>query len=170
MEQIFSTLAEATRLSKELKGLAGRTFGLQLGIVTQRLPDDPYHRIKATVAALGAKFETDWLLHVTPAYGVSFPAPNPGDTVVILYEDGDTHKGYYLGLLLNAVNPGTSPDVLTVNVGNSALQMSKDAIALSVGGTALVISDGSVTVNGQEVTTLGAEDTRGDTLINKGWE
>ena len=169
MEDIFKTLLETNRIAQTLKDHQNRVYGVQLGICTQRLEGDPFCRIKATVAPLGAKTETDYLIRLAPANGVSCPVPNPGDTVLVLFKDGDPHEGYYIGVLTNSLNPGSDPDSLTVVNGNSTLQVSKDAIALQVGEMRLTVNDTGVYINDKAVTVLGGKDDRGDTLIQKGY-
>lgn len=169
MDDLFNTLLEAHRIASNLKDIQGRIIGVQLGICTQRMPDDIFCRIKATVAPLGAKTETDYLIRLSPGNGISCPVPNPGDTVLVMFADGDPHQGYYMGVLTNSLNPGADPDSLTVVNGNSTLVVAKDAIALQVGECTFKITEAGVFINDKAVTVVGGKDSRNDLLVQRGY-
>lgn len=157
MDNIFNAIFDAHNISTELADLRGRQYGLQLGIVLDNEDPANYGRVKATVASLGAKFVTDWLLRLVPGPTGSNPVPSIGDTIVIGYLDGDPHQGVYLGVVQNELNPvlaGT--DSLAVVVGTSTILATPDTIQLSVGDTVLEINEEGVTVNGEDVVTIPA--------------
>lgn len=170
MDNIFSALFDAHNISTELADLRGRQYGLQLGIVLDNEDPSNYGRVKATVASLGAKFVTDWLLRLVPLPSASNPVPNIGDTIVIGYLDGDPHQGVYLGVVQNALNPVLAgADSLALVVGNSQISVMPDTIQLAVEDMVLTISNTGVTLNGQDLVTIGARDTRNDTIVTRGY-
>lgn len=155
--ELFNAITKANR------SLQGRVQGIQYGIVAS--VDDPLGlgRIQCLDAAKGGKSLTDWLHRVLPFPGYSAPLPQPGQTVLIGYIDGDPHQGIYWGVLQNLVNPVINQgDNLVITVGSVTLQISPD-------GSVDLSGVDRVTINGKQVTTLGAKDSDGDTLVQKGW-
>ena len=128
----FAHLTEAYRVSQSLQDLQGRAYGLVPGIVTDNQDPMGLHRVKVTTGTLGAKGSTDWLYRLIPMPLISLPAPQVGDTVLVAFEDGDTHKGYYLGLIQNLVNPAAAPDALVVRVGSVTLAIQPTKVTLLI--------------------------------------
>lgn len=158
---IFETLYKASVTSQELSNLSGRVLGLALGIVSSTDDPEQLARIRIWEPAKGAKVESNWLYRVQPMSFLSTPLPLVGHTVAVGYIDGNPHEGIYLGTLQNLINPSGSPEELVLTVGDTRLVVRSGAIEVT-GVT-------SLTVNGKEITTLGAKDTRSDTLVTKGW-
>lgn len=178
MENIFQVLNQAEQIAQYTKDLRGKSYGLSLAIVAD--VDDPVQlgRIRVFLPSKGTSSTSDWLQRITPSPKLSAPLLSVGDTVVVGFFDGDTHQGCYLGVLNNVVNPvAASSDSLVVVVKDSALLVQPNSISLTVGGSTFVLSDGAISVsgvssfqvNGKEVATVGAKDSRGDTIVSRGW-
>ena len=137
--ELFEQLYNANHVAQNLSHLIGQEVNAQLGIVTNR--DDPQAlgRIKATIASQGGRTETDWLFRNLHSPLSSPPVPNIGDTVLIGYLDGDSHKGFYYGVLTNNLNPAADKDTWVLQVGASVITVTKDSIRLSNGLAALEI-------------------------------
>lgn len=189
---LIDALVEDHAAVRALRGMAGRTYGLELGRVTSREDPADMGRIKATTAAKGAATDTDWLYRFSLP-GLSYPVPSLGQTVIIAYEGGNTHKGYYWPLQ-NRANPAWNKDGLKLEVGQSTLEVEGDRVELTTGGVnvkiasnavevsgaTLVTVDGPVviegplnvrgllTVNGTKVALEGAKDNAGHTIVDSG--
>lgn len=162
MSSFFETIYKASVTSNQLADLAGRVIGLALGIVSTNSDPDSLARIKVWEPSKGAKAETDWLYRVQPMSYISTPVPMVGQTVALGFIDGNPHQGVYLGTLQNFTNNVLgNPDQLVLMVGDTKLVISAGSIAIT-GVT-------SISINGKEVATLGARDSRNDSLITKGW-
>ena len=189
---LIDTLVEDHAAVRALRGMAGRTFGVELGIARDR--NDPLElgRIKATTAAKGGATTTDWLYRLSLP-GLSYPVPPLGGSVLIAYEGGNTHKGYYWPLQ-NRTNPAWKKDGLKLEVGQSTLEVEGDRVELTTGGVNVKIEGnavdvsgatlvtvngpvvikgpvnvkGRLTVNGTEVALEGAKDNAGHTIVDSG--
>lgn len=142
-------------------------------------------RIKAAIANHGGRSESDWLSRAIPFPGASFPVPKLNDTVCIIYKDGDPHQGFYLGVVQNLINPAGDIDSLILDIPKDTIASSQENLTVIAGesisficgnvqikiqnGTIDITGASSVTINGKEIATIGAKDTRNDTLITKGW-
>ena len=85
--------------------------------------------------------ETDWLWACYPP-GLSLPIPPIGATVVIAFVGGNPHTGVVLGVLVNQRNPPAGD------------------------GLAVLTQDASIA--DRQIATVGAKDTRNDTLVTPG--
>jgi Type VI secretion system/phage-baseplate injector OB domain len=177
MDNIFKALANAERLGSEMSRLVGTMPGCQLAIVTDRIDPLSLGRVKATVASKCARTDTDWLYRIEPMPALSLPVPRVGDTVMVTYQDGDPHKGFYCGVIQNLLNPAGLVDDLTLQVGAVLIVIKPDGTleisgiqSLKVSGVNVAFSDcQSFKINDKEVATLDAEDSDGDQLVTKGW-
>lgn len=167
------------------QGLNGRVQGIQWGIVADT--DDPLEldRIQVLDASKGGKSKSDWLVRVLPFPSISPPLPEIGDTVLISYVEGDPHNGTYLGIPQNNTNPNLHNRTdLVMKVGSTQVAITPegavtiDATDVTINAENVVFNTGdfaiagasSVTINGKQVTTLGAADSDdGDVLVSKGW-
>jgi hypothetical protein len=155
--ELFEAIAQANRNNM------GRIQGCQYAIVSDNQDPLGLGRVQAYEPAKGAKSSTDWLFRILPMYGLTPPVPRVGDTVLIGYVDADPHKGVYWGLVVNAVNPPVGQaNNLTVNIGTTLIAITPDG-QIDISGVT------SVAINGKQVATLGAKDSRNDTLVEKGW-
>jgi hypothetical protein len=91
-----------------------------------------------------------------------------GQTVAVLFVDGNPHSGVYMGPIHNLLNPHGAVDTLMVQVGSAQILMAPDG-AIAVIGTDINIQADNVAINGKQVATVGAPDTRGDNLTARGW-
>lgn len=177
MQDIFATLLKAENLAGAASDLQGRTYGLTLGVVSDT--QDPLNlaRVKALLPSKGANYETDWLSRLVLNPGILQTIVEKGDTIAVLFIDGDPHSGVYLGVLNNLVNPPQADlETFVLGVGNSLLTVAPDNISMAVGSVSLVISDGSVqitgatdfSVNGKQVATIDATTNNGK-VVTRGW-
>lgn len=177
MQDIFATLLKAEKLAGAASDLQGRTYGLTLGVVSDT--QDPLNlaRVKALLPSKGSNYETDWLSRIVLNPGVLQTIVEKGDTIAVLFIDGDPHSGVYLGVLNNLVNPPQADlETFVLGVGNSLLTVAPGSISMAVGGVSMVISDGSVkvsgasdlTINGKQVATVDATTSNGK-VVTRGW-
>lgn len=177
MKDVFESLVAARNATQVLDDLKGRILSIKYAVVYS--VDDPMklHRIQVLEPEKGGKTPSNWLMRLTLYSGLSLPIPKPGDTALIGYINGDSHQGVYFGIVSNQVNPPVgdgsnivltcgninitvSPNGNIVINGFSQLQLQGDTIALQAS---------QVTINGNDVTTVGAKDNRNDVLVTKGY-
>ena len=172
--------------------VAGRLpGGLTLGIVTNNDDPENLRRVRAITGYKGQSIETDWLFRVCAFTDEDAPLPRVGQTIVVGFIDGNPHDGIYFGVLNNAVMPPLDKDsprddhtTTTKTDGNRTLNVtgnismdsgktieitSEDEINLTVGSTTLRVSSNGVSINGKDVTVLGAKDDASDKLITRGY-
>jgi Type VI secretion system/phage-baseplate injector OB domain len=157
MKDLFASIAKANSDSQ------GRVRGAQYAIVADI--DDPLNlnRIKVLEPAKGARSTSDWLFSISPLFGLSLPVPPIGTTVLVSYIDGNPHHGVYLGAVVNIKNkPSSDRNVLRLALGDLVVTLTPEG-ALDFNGVT------SFTINGKEVATVGAKDSRNDTLTTKGY-
>ncbi len=169
---IFADLVKANQ------GLQGRVQGLAYGIVS--VTDDPLGlgRIQCLDASKGGRSNTNWLYRSLPFSSFSPPLPLAGETVLMGFIDGDPHQGVYFGSMQNLRNPViNSGDDLVIKVGSVIVTVKPEGNMEITGVTGLTMAAESVeftqatsvTINGSQVCTVGAMDSRNDTLVTKGW-
>lgn len=179
MNELFKALAKAEQASNFTSDLQGRVFGLSLGVVANI--DDPLSigRVQVMLPSKGAKTTTDWLVRLSPSKTISAPLVDIGDVVLVGFINGDPSNGCYLGIINNIPQPPAKEIANTVLVnGETYIKQTAKTISLVTGQSSLTLtSDGtldisgvsSVTINGKAVSTVGAVDSRGDSLTTKGW-
>lgn len=174
---MFAQLHQANRVAGNLQDYQGRTPWQMKGIVVNNLDPLGLGRVKVTTSSLGGRSQTDWLDRLIPGPMMAYPVPSVGDTVVVGFYDGDSHQGFYIGIVQNILNPAGQPDSHYLKIGDSLVQVTPQAISFAVGQSTMVLTDGdlaiagvtNVTINGKPVTTLTAVDSDGDTLVTKGY-
>jgi hypothetical protein len=169
--ELMDDLLEAADVARGLRGHLGKTYGLTLGVVCDR-------NDQGQIKAITPKAKTDWLIPIRPQDACSMPVPPLGATVAILYQDGDGHKGFWLGVLGNALNPhkGNLGDHYQVTPGVHRLTVN-DTLEIQVGPVTLRVSGGNldisgvtgVSIEGAQVATVGARDSANHPLVNRGW-
>lgn len=199
MENIFAALMEAQRVSQDLSHMAGRSYGVTVGVVTDREDPEGYGRVKAALPAKGGKSSTDWLWRVPVMPGLSPVVPRVGDSVWVLFKDGDPHVGMYIGVTNNKPNPSwEDKDGLRMVIGSVTLTIGSDGVVTLLGAKEInlagqkvsligeqvnlvgdqvnitaantAIKDAtSVSINGKQALTLGSVDTGGFINVSKGW-
>lgn len=192
MSRFFEVVNQAKQGSKlAADALAGRDTSLRLGIVSKNLDPQGQRRIRVTTAAKGGTIESDWLRRVDLTPHRDVPVPEIGQTVLVGFIDSDPHKGVYLGLLTNDVNPPQDKqqpllDHTEQTPGQHVLNVEKDIVLQTSGGARITLEKGGnivleagdgttlmlggdATLNGKSVTTLDALDNKGDKLVTKGW-
>lgn len=168
----------------------GLLQGLQWGIVADN--DDPLklQRLQVYDAAKGGGFKSDWLIRALPFTSYSPPVPKVGDLVAFGYIGGNPHYGVYVGVAVNQNNKPVGGDRdLTIVLGSTSVSLSSQGAAVVKGATFVTVEatnitlkgntiiDGSLSITnastaqiqGKQIATVGAGDTAGHTIINKGW-
>jgi hypothetical protein len=143
--------------------------------VTDREDPDKMGRVRCTTAALGTQ-QTNWLYRVVPMPSLSPPVPDLGDTVAILYVEGDPHNGCYLGCLQNNLNPARDKDTLWLEVGDTSVTVERDRLQLKLREQTLTmdkrgidIQATDVSINGKKVMVVGGQDSDGDIMTTPGY-
>ena len=144
---LLQTLAHLDRVSSTIAHL-GSTSRPCLGIVTDNADPEGYLRVKCI---LSDGQITPWASVCMPWVGIHMDPLPIGATAVLMFADGDPTVPIVLGVLVNSLNPVP---------GGTGLRLSVPSVS---------ISTESATLGGKEIATLGAKDTRNDTLITKGW-
>ena len=164
LESFFLSLQQGEQAYRLSQPLLNRVLGLRLGVVTRN--DDPtgQHRVRATLAEHGGQTETDWLWRLQPFPFLSTPLPVPGQTIAILNVEGNPNTGVYIGIIQNKTNP-----LIAEYEDGVAFQFGQAQIWIRDSGAIEILSATSISINGQEVATVGAIDSRGDTIVSKGW-
>lgn len=155
-------------------GARGQVTGLQLAPIVAL---DELGRAKVALPASGGKSTSPWLWKSTQANGLTFPQYTLGDTLLYGYVDGDPHKGVQIAIVQNSVNPPSPLDQYTLVKGDCEIVITDDMLQLTVGDAVVKITNGTVElsgltsfkINGKEVATVGAGDSRGDHLTSRGW-
>lgn len=168
--QLFDSLLKA---NTESSGLSG----LQYGIVAST--DDPLNlqRVQVYDQAKGGQYKSDWLMRGLPFGNFSPPMPAAGELVVFGYIDDNPHKGCYLGLIVNNQNKPVGPDSdLTLLLGGTRIAVKLDGTVVieaqgkvSITAPEIAFSTQLATIGGKDIATVGAVDSAGHTLVQRGW-
>lgn len=110
MENIFGLLKDSRRANQVALDMEGRSPFCTPAIVTDNTDPLNKRRIKVALQSKGGKVQTDWLYRLTPDPYSDPPLPRVGQTVAIMFFEGDAHSGCYLGVLTNDPNPERSSD------------------------------------------------------------
>lgn len=82
------------------------TLGVTLGTVSNTKDDKGLGRVKVNFILKGQEIESGWLQVMSffagPGYGAFF-LPQPGDSALLAFADGDASQAYVLGFLWNGV-------------------------------------------------------------------
>ena len=82
------------------------TLGVTLGTVSNTKDDKGLGRVKVNFVLKGQEIESDWLQVMSffagPGYGAFF-LPQPGDSALLAFADGDASQAYVLGFMWNGV-------------------------------------------------------------------
>lgn len=179
INNFYQALHKAEQAHQATSELEGRSFGVSLAVVAD--VNDPMQlgRIRVMLPSKGAKTLSDWLVRLTPSKLLSVPLVSVGDTVAVSFINGDPKNGIYLGAINNIPQPPAVDMSTTVLVnGDTSIVQSNSALTLTAGSSTITLDkDGnlaisgvsSFSVNGKQVATIDATDTRGDRLVSKGW-
>ncbi|BAZ39398.1 hypothetical protein NIES4101_53510 [Calothrix sp. NIES-4101] len=102
---LLELLAEFAKLKAQLNELTHRTYGLQIGVVTDNRDPLNLRRIKVAPQSKGGAYTSEWLMHCNPDPQRDAPLPPVGSTVFYQFLDGDPHDGVWLGIAHNQTNP-----------------------------------------------------------------
>lgn len=137
---LLNTIVQLERLASSLDHLVG-TARPQLGIVIDNNDPLGYQRVRCR---LSDGQETPWAMAAMPIAGM-FTDPYPiGSTVVLIFIQGDPCQPVVIGVLVNDLNKPVDGQGLRLTVDSASLQ-------------------------GKQIATLGAKDSRNDTLVTRGW-
>ena len=194
LQKAIGTIITATQQGAEASGRM--PFSIVKGIVTANDDPENLRRVKAT-NALSPGIDTPWLQRLM-VRGVDFLVPKIGETILIVYEESNPLIGFYVGIN-NDVNAPLNkenaiddffmsiPGIINILVGNNAMITIRgnliqvdcedviiDCEDLTINGNLTVngkvkFNSNSVDINGSQVATVGAPDSRGDTLTGRGW-
>jgi uncharacterized protein involved in type VI secretion and phage assembly len=82
------------------------TLGVTLGTVSNTKDDKGLGRVKVNFILKGQEIESGWLQVMSffagPGYGAFF-LPQPGDSALLAFADGDASQAYVLGFMWNGV-------------------------------------------------------------------
>ena len=82
------------------------TLGVTLGTVSDTKDDKGWGRVKVNFVLKGQEIESGWLQVMSffagPGYGAFF-LPQPGDSALLAFADGDASQAYVLGFMWNGV-------------------------------------------------------------------
>lgn len=105
MQEIFELLRQGRQANQQSLDLVGRSPFFQLGIVSNNMDPLGKRRVKCTLQSKGGQCETDWLFRLTHDPQNDPPLPKVGQTVAVMFIDGDPHSGVFFGLITNQLNP-----------------------------------------------------------------
>lgn len=96
-----------------------------------------------------------------------------GDTVVSITKDGKVNVTGATEVNVSSTKVTlTATDTITINtpvLNINSPTFSLVSTTLSMSGSGLSVSPGTLKVSGKDIATVGASDTRGDTLVTKGY-
>lgn len=181
--------------SEQSLEMVGRHFSMIKGIVTNNNDPENRRRIKATTA-ISPGIDTNWINRLKSFSGIDWPLPVVGSTVLLLFEEDNPLKGFYIQIE-NDISPPQgkiSPqDDLFLSVTGIIQILCQNAIkvvfnngTISIEGNIIIdgnvtisgdvtvngnvsLSSSSVSINGAQVATIGAVDNAGEVLISRGW-
>ena len=176
MEDLFEVLHAARNAAKIANDQKGQSPFFQLGLVTENRDPLNKRRIKVTLQSKGGKTQTDWLFRLVASPYDDPPLPRIGQTVGVLFIDGDPHNGVYFGALTNQTNverelskpveddgrliEGEQIETIesnrvisveeddTLNVSENRTTTIGQNDLLTVNGTLTINADGSITIEG----------------------
>lgn len=189
-------LYQASQASMTAHDLVQRAVMPVLGIVTDNNDPKGNRRIKYTSGAAPG-LSSDWTRRLQVMPGYDPPLPPVGATVLILSIDGIETNQFYLHCV-NDTNPphdkpssrddlhSSVPGSQVVDVGETltlknkagasiTLEKEGDVVIEDASGNKITLSGGisfntgSLQVGDKEITTLGAKDSEGNTLVTRGW-
>ena len=103
MNQIFELLFSAAKAAPHAIDRSNRQDMAILGAVSNNDDPDGLRRIKITDPA-SPGLESHWLRRIAPAPGYDLPMPEIGQTVRVLFVEGDPSQGWYSSCI-NLTNP-----------------------------------------------------------------
>jgi hypothetical protein len=173
MDSIFSVLSAAESASQVIRDIQGRSVSLCLGVIANTEDPKGEGKVQVKLATHGGKSLSPWYHRMVPLDNLYPPNYLLGRTAVCGYVEGDPNTGIVLGVLMNAVNRMETPQPKQLNmfVGETGITIDPDeGVTVKVGeGIVLKVTRDTVSINGKDVTVVGAKDSDADTLISKGY-
>ena len=165
-----------------LAGQRGKFFGVVVGRVINPLDPMLLGRVQVQLPVIDSLDLSPWARVATPmagpAHGMYF-IPNPGDEVLVAFENGDVNVPYIIGSLWNAMSPPPLPSpvpqirMIRTLVGNTLLfteappsitlltpsgqmlEMSPAGIQIVDGVNVINMTPDGVTITGPNVNLVG---------------
>lgn len=192
---LINKLVELDQISKGANDLIGRNLAPYLAVVANI--DDPLEmrRIKV-ISPSNPNLETEWIRRLDITNKLDAPLPKVGQTVIVFSIDGVLTNGWWL-TVINATNKPLEKDSAALDfqlesegkykvVAENTIELLSNSGAvikiepsghieistsenLSIVASSIELETSSATINGSQIATVGAVDTRGDTLVLKGW-
>lgn len=174
---MFAAMSAGLQAAQITSDLTGRSLGLQKGSVVD--VSDPLES-GAIRVLLPSKpgYPSGWLKRLVPMHGLSVPAPEIGDTVLVGFVDGDQHDGFYLGIIQNQINPADDPKNWVYKIGDKVVvsftpedvTFTLDTLKLKLDTLGNIELSGvsSFKLNGKEVAVVGAGVSSGQ-VVTKGY-
>src|SRR4028119_146860 len=147
IDKLFEDIYRGSIGSRAAQEIAGRMLGLNWAIVTK---SDELGRVKVARGSQGGNSETGWLIRIMPWKFLSVPVPQPGDVVLVGFEEGNPNgSGFYLGFAQNLLNPAEQ-------TGTSWTYLWQDLkIVLNLQGVLIQLGDISLQMVLDEFLSLG---------------
>jgi len=139
IERLLQDLSQTRQALADVPDNRGKFQGLQLGVCQDNQDPQEMARVRVKLAQGGGL--TDWLYCCLPFRDLSLPVPQPGDTLVVGFLNGDPHRGFYLGVLQNQVNPARDPLHWDAEVGDSKVQVTPDRYWYKNGPSELEVTE-----------------------------
>jgi hypothetical protein len=177
MDSIFQLLKDSRRANQLALDMEGRSPFCTPAIVTNNADPLNKRRIKVTLQSKGGKTETDWLYRLTPDPYSDPPVPRIGQTVAVMFFDGDAHSGCYLGVLTNSPNPEQSTDAPILDdartiegdrvesVGRNDSQRVEESQTIAVGKQLKLQNDAGASLTLHESGAVVLQDAFGNKLV-----
>lgn len=185
MSPIFDALFKSVTSAPLALDLSQRAIAPYLAIVTRHGDDRLIKVSSPTVPEL----ETHWLRRLVIFPGFDPPLPPVGSTVVVFSIDGDPLNGWYVQCV-NATNPPldkgdqaldlaslvrgdqteTTEKNRTITVEGTLTLRTSGGASVTLSGNSITFSCGSASIQGAQIATVGAVDSRSDTLNTRGWQ
>jgi hypothetical protein len=185
MENLFQAVMNANAPKEEQDSW-------QFGIVADNKDPLKLGRLQVYDQAKGGKYKSSWLFRALPFTSFTPPVPKVGDLVCFGYIDGNPHQGCYSGVIVNNINAAVGGDndftivlggakVVITSTGSVSVTNAKEVTveattvnikasgSLNLEASTISMTAGTATLAGKDIAVKGAVDSRGDSLVTKGW-
>lgn len=169
MDNIFSLISQGSKAYRSTQSLDGKLPFVSIAPVTEV---DSLGRVKVAASEYGGLSATPPLFRACPTYGMTFPAPRVGDTILYSYLDGDPNQGVFWGHLQNALNVPAQSDRFTYILGTSIIVVQESQIDISNTAANIQVNEEKITLTvgecGLEVSATGVKVILGENTLEMG--
>jgi uncharacterized protein involved in type VI secretion and phage assembly len=156
---LLNLLHSASEASKVALDSKDRVPYPSLAIVVDNKDPENKRRIRVSLPS-NPGLSSYWYRQLTPFKGVDLPLPDIGQTVLVLFADGDINQGYFLAFE-NATNPPQDKGNITDDYyekikGDKNLEISGDKIS-KISGDSKAEIEGEHTLDAQKAIALTAQ-------------